>query len=249
MDALDAARWLRDATHGITPGAPVAFTYRPLDYAWTAHEAYVRRFGRGPKRALLVGMNPGPWGMGQTGIPFGDGPLVGDWLGLRGANIRVPAGLHPDRPVLGWACTRREASGKRLWGLLRELFVEADAALADLFVVNHCPLLFFDAAGSNITPDKLHKADRETVLRASDDGLRRTIDALLPRFLIGVGAYAEARCRNVAPPGVQVLRIPHPSPASPEANRDGGLPWRAAVIAALETAGVVTAASLDLRSR
>ena len=57
-------------------------------------------------------MNPGPWGMVQTGVPFGEVSLVREWLGID-ATIRRPKVLHPDRPVEGFLCQRREVSGSR----------------------------------------------------------------------------------------------------------------------------------------
>lgn len=239
--AVQAASWLREASRGVRPGPPVATTYRPLEYAWEVHEEYLRRYGAGRKRALLVGMNPGPWGMGQTGVPFGDVGLVGDWLRLRGLPVRHPRDERKDRPVLGWACERGEGSGRRLWGLLRDTFGTPDRALRDLLVVNHCPLLMFTAEGGNVTPDKLRRVDRDPVLRVSDEGLARIAEAAGARVLIGIGRYAEARCRAVGElPGLETLAIPHPSPANPAANRGGGSPWRRQVLATLREAGVAT---------
>ena len=232
MDTVAAARTLRDATAALRP-AP--WTYHPLSYAWRVHEAYLERFG-GRRRALLVGMNPGPWGMGQNGVPFGDPELVGDWLGLRGIPVDHPADAHPRRPVLGWASVRREVSGRRLWGHLRDRYGEPGRALRDLLVVNHCPLLLFDDEGRNVTPDKLPRPIREPCLRACDEGLAQMVDATGATLLIGVGRYAEQRAAAVgAARGAEVTSVPHPSPASPVANQDGGRRWREAVDAVLDT--------------
>ena len=96
--------------------APVAYTYNPLEYAWAGHEAYVRRFGNGPKKVLYLGMNPGPFGMAQTGVPFGEVSAVRLWMGIS-ACIGQPPAMHPKRPVQGFICPRSELSGRRLWGL------------------------------------------------------------------------------------------------------------------------------------
>lgn len=240
--ALKAARWLRRETRELEPGGSVAHVYRPLDYAWQPHKAYVERYGQVPKKALLVGMNPGPWGMGQTGVPFGDVQIVEDWLGLGGKRVDPPENQHEKRPVMGWACHRSEGSGRRLWGFLRDRFETPDRALRDLFVWNHCPLLMFTREGTNVTPDKLTKAAREEVLLVCDEGLLRAVAAFKPESLIGVGRYAEERCRVVQDSGgldVEVLRIPHPSPASPLANRDGGNHWRQEVERVFGTAGLL----------
>ena len=229
VDCLKAAGWLRRATRELEPGGSVAYVYRPLDYAWKSHKAYIEEYGEGPKKALLVGMNPGPWGMGQTGVPFGDVEIVTKWLGLGGHPVEAPEVLHEKRPVMGWACHRREGSGRRLWGYLQERFETPQRALRDLFIWNHCPLLMFSEEGTNVTPDKLPKASRDEVLAVCDEGLVRVIQALGPQTLIGVGRYAEERCNVVkesADLDVEVTRILHPSPASPLANREGGNHWR-----------------------
>jgi single-strand selective monofunctional uracil DNA glycosylase len=50
--------------------------------------------------------------------------------------------------------------------------------------------------------------------------LRVLVDVLEPRFVIGVGAFAEARARGaLADRAITVSSILHPSPASPLANR------------------------------
>lgn len=224
---IDAARWLRDATYGLQPKGPVAVTYHPLTYAWAPHKAYLERYGEGRKKALLIGMNPGPWGMGQNGIPFGERVFAGEWLGLEGIPVGKPEVEHPKRPVLGWANKRSEESGKRLWGFLRDTYGAPEKALKDLLVVNHCPLLMFGETGTNITPDKLLKADREQVAMICDEGLLRMIDAFEPQTLIGVGKYAEGCCTRIAEErDIEVTHILHPSPASPLANRENGAYWR-----------------------
>ncbi|HVM45250.1 MAG TPA: single-stranded DNA-binding protein, partial [Candidatus Thermoplasmatota archaeon] len=95
MSVLRAAERLRDACESLA--APVAHVYDPLAYAWEPHARFATRYGRGPKRAVLVGMNPGPWGMGQTGVPFGDVRRVRDWMGVEG-RVEQPPRPHPKRP-------------------------------------------------------------------------------------------------------------------------------------------------------
>ncbi|MBW3583827.1 MAG: single-stranded DNA-binding protein [Euryarchaeota archaeon] len=239
MDLVEAAAWLRDATAELDPGPPVAYTYHPLSYAWRPHKAYLERYG-GKKKALLVGMNPGPWGMGQNGVPFGERDLVRDWLGIGDETIERPSVMHEKRPVNGWDNTRSEQSGKRLWGYLKEHFGSADRALSDMLIVNHCPLLMFSADGKNITPDKLRKAAREELLSVCDEGLRRSAKAASAELLIGIGAYAGDRCADIAASmGLAADRIPHPSPASPLANIDNGSRWKAEVTRTLAAHGLV----------
>src|SRR5688500_13713287 len=114
----DISRDLAARVDALRFAAPVTHVYDPLVYARDPHEAYLDRWGRGRKEVLLLGMNPGPFGMGQTGIPFGDVTMVRDWLGIHGRVTR-PAREHPKRPVLGFDCPRSEVSGTRLWGWAR----------------------------------------------------------------------------------------------------------------------------------
>ena len=92
---------------------PVTHVYNPLEYALEPCLDYYQRYGQGPRRVLMLGMNPGPWGMAQTGVPFGEVGMVRDWLKIRGT-VHKPALEHPQRPVLGFDCARSEVSGKRL---------------------------------------------------------------------------------------------------------------------------------------
>jgi single-strand selective monofunctional uracil DNA glycosylase len=199
--------------------APVTHVYQPLEYARAAWVSYVRRYGAGPKQVLLVGMNPGPFGMAQTGVPFGEVELVRDWLGIDSA-IEKPRREHPKRPVEGFACRRREVSGQRLWGWARDRFEKPERFFTRFFVANYCPLLFLEASGRNRTPDKLPAAERAPLEGACDAALRRTVEILRPALVVGVGSFAETRAREaLADLGVAIGRIPHPSPASPAANR------------------------------
>lgn len=202
-------------------GAPVAHVYHPLDYAWAAHAQYLRRYGGGGKRALFVGMNPGPWGMAQTGIPFGDVASVRDWLGIQADIAPPPRGTHRKRPVQGFACPRREVSGSRLWAFFAERYGSADAFFADYFVINYCPLLFLAESGANLTPDKLPAAEVAPLYRHCDGFLKTAVELLQPETLVGVGGFAEARLRRLfgGDSARRVGRMLHPSPASPAANR------------------------------
>lgn len=234
MNLADIAAALREDAGGLRFGPPVSHVYNPLDYAWAPHRAYLERYGAAPKEVLLVGMNPGPWGMAQTGVPFGDVALVRDWLGIDGP-VGQPGEQHPKRPVLGFACRRGEGSGRRLWGWAKDRFATPDAFFQRFFVVNYCPLLFYLADGANLTPDKLPAADRRRLFAVCDRALARTVDCLKPRYVLGVGRFAEQRAMAaVRDAGIAVAGVPHPSPASPLANRG----WAAAMDAALRRAGV-----------
>ncbi len=198
---------------------PVTHVYNPLGYAWEPHRRYLARYGDGPKEAVFLGMNPGPWGMAQTGVPFGEISLVRDWLGIDGA-VGKPAVEHPKRPVEGFACSRSEVSGRRLWGWARERFGTPEAFFECFFIANYCPLAFLEASGRNRTPDRLPKAEREPLLAVCDRALRATVEALEPGLVIGIGKWSEDNARRaLAGLDVGIGRILHPSPASPAANR------------------------------
>jgi single-strand selective monofunctional uracil DNA glycosylase len=234
MDLIENARRLHRAVAALEFGAPVAYVYDPLDYAWEPHRKYLERYGGGQRATLLVGMNPGPFGMAQTGVPFGDVEMVRDWLGITGA-VRQPREAHPKRPVLGFACARREVSGQRLWGWARDTFGTPQAFFGRFFVANYCPLAFMEASGRNFTPDKLPAAEREALFAACDRALVTLVHALAPDYVIGIGKFAAQRAAHALPGAkVTIGCVPHPSPASPSANRD----WPGQMTRALAEIGV-----------
>jgi single-strand selective monofunctional uracil DNA glycosylase len=215
---IAAARKLSLAVGRMEFSPPVTHVYNPLDYAWAPHEQYLRRFGGGRKRIVFLGMNPGPFGMVQCGIPFGEIAAARDWLGID-APVGRPARENPKRPVEGFACPRSEVSGRRLWGLFRERFGSAEAFFAEHFVANYCPLAFFDG-GRNLTPDKLPAREAEPLYAACDEHLRALVAALEPEWIVGVGGFAEARAAEaLRGTATRIGRVLHPSPASPAANR------------------------------
>ncbi|MFC5301962.1 uracil-DNA glycosylase family protein [Azospira restricta] len=215
---IAAARELSAALAPMRFAPPVSHVYNPLDYAWAPHEQYLSRYGASRKRVVFLGMNPGPFGMVQTGVPFGEIDAVRDWMGIAAA-VDKPAAENPKRPIEGFACARSEVSGRRLWGLFAQRFGRAEAFFAEHFVANYCPLAFFDH-GRNLTPDKLPAAETVPLEAACDAHLRALVEALEPKWLIGVGGFAEARAAEaLAGTGVRIGRVLHPSPASPAANR------------------------------
>lgn len=232
--AIAISRALSEAVSRLKFMPPVAYVYNPLDYARAPHEDYLRRYAASPKGALFLGMNPGPFGMAQTGVPFGDVAMVRDWLGVRGA-VAVPDSTHPKRPIQGFDCARAEVSGTRLWGWAAARYGTPERFFERYFVHNYCPLSFMEASGRNLTPDKLPAHEREPLFEACDAALRGIVKALRPRVLIGVGNFAEARLRAVFPEFQgRIARIPHPSPASPAANRG----WAEAATNAIKAIGL-----------
>lgn len=231
---IAAAAELRREVNALTFQAPVAYVYNPLDYAWAPQVCYLTKWGHSTRKVLFLGMNPGPWGMAQVGVPFGEVSLVRDWLGIDGA-IVAPRDAHPQRPVLGFACRRSEVSGRRLWGFFATRFGSADAFFRDHFVANYCPLMFVGASAKNLTPDKLRTDEREPLLAACDRHLQRLVEALQPAWVIGVGGFAASRAAAALDGHpVRVGTILHPSPASPAANRG----WAEAAARQLAALGV-----------
>jgi single-strand selective monofunctional uracil DNA glycosylase len=234
MSLVKIDRALARAVDRLSFAEPVAYVYNPLVYARRPHEAYLERYGAGRKEVLLLGMNPGPWGMAQTGVPFGDVGLVREWLGIE-ERVDTPAAQHPKRRIEGFACTRSEVSGSRLWGWARDRFVTPEAFFARFFVINYCPLAFLEASGRNRTPDKLPVAERAPLLELCDRALHDSVAELQPRRIVGVGAWAmKAAQRALSDLDLSIHGMLHPSPASPKANRG----WAEQAEADLRAAGI-----------
>jgi single-strand selective monofunctional uracil DNA glycosylase len=173
--------------------APVTHVYNPLEYARTSHSLYLQKYATPPKEIVLLGMNPGPWGMVQTGVPFGEIKAVKEWLDIE-TRIGAPAKMHPKRPVTGFKCTRSEVSGRRLWGWAQNTFKTPLRFFSRFFVANYCPLMFIETGGRNRTPNQLRAAE--------------------------LGQFARERVRAaLTGADVTIGRITHPSPANPKANR------------------------------
>lgn len=234
MDLITISETLAGELDQLHFSAPVAHVYNPLRYAWKPHREYLLRYGNSGKKAVLVGMNPGPWGMAQTGIPFGEVAMVRDWLKVVDEIIK-PADEHPKKRIEGLQCGRSEVSGKRLWGMIRERFEHPDNFFPRFFVLNYCPLLFLDAHGVNITPDKLPAAERVSLLSACDRALRSIMMYLEPEYVIGVGNFAAAQA-EIALQGMPltITKILHPSPSSPAANRG----WQDMALRQIAAAGI-----------
>lgn len=232
------ARWLRSTLDPLRFAAPVTHVYQPLDYAWDGHAAWLDRWATGPREVVMLGMNPGPWGMAQTGVPFGEPISVRGVLGIE-VEVGKPAVEHPKRPVIGFASTRRDKSGERLWGWVEHVFGGASVFFERFAIINYCPLSFMEESGRNRTPDKLPVAERRPLVEACDAALRMRVAHHRPTWVVGIGAWAEKRART-ALAGVEGLRfgrVLHPSPASPLANRG----WMRQATAELAELGLVDA--------
>ena len=236
MTPVEIAHQLSDGVDELTFTPPVTHVYNPLAYAQAASDQYLTQWARPGVKALLLGMNPGPWGMAQTGVPFGEVNAARDFLAIDAA-ISRPDREHPKRPIEGLRCARSEVSGRRLWEWAREDFGTAEAFFDTFFVWNYCPLVFLEEGGRNRTPDKLPAAERDALFAACDRALVRLVQHLQPRWVLGVGRFAEGRARTALTeeaPEVRIGTILHPSPASPIANRG----WAPQVEAQLEKLGL-----------
>jgi single-strand selective monofunctional uracil DNA glycosylase len=229
-----AAKELRAATAQLSFAAPVTHVYRPLEYAWDSHRRYLERYGGRGASVLLVGMNPGPFGMAQTGVPFGDVGCVRDWLRIE-CPVGRPDDEHPRRPIEGFDCPRGEVSGRRLWGWARETYGTPARFFSRFFVWNFCPLAFMEDSGRNRTPDKLPAAERAALYAPCERALRDVIACLAPTHVVGIGRFAYDRAAALGDIGVAYVYAPHPSPASPAANRG----WAGQFVAALGAAGAL----------
>jgi len=225
---------LSDELRPLKFSAPVTHVYNPLEYARAPYMEYLQRYAKAPKEIVLIGMNPGPWGMAQTGIPFGEVTAVKGWLNIDGV-VGTPADTHPKRLISGFNCPRSEVSGKRVWGWARRRFGTPLFFFSRFFIANYCPLQFIEAGGRNRTPNQLRAAERKVLFAACDRALRRTIEQLNPRWVVGVGRFTTERAR-IALSGLPVAigGITHPSPANPKANQG----WEAIIEKEFEEMGI-----------
>jgi len=212
-------RDLSIAVDGLSFARPTTHVYNPLNYARHPVEQYLDKAGANHKEVMFLGMNPGPWGMAQTGVPFGAIDMVRDWLEIEGP-VGKPPNEHPKRPILGFDVKRDEVSGTRFWGWARDRFGTAECFFERFFVANYCPLVFMEESGRNRTPDKLAVAERSALFQICDEALRQVVQTLEPKLVIGIGKFAEDRARaSIGDMDIQIGRVLHPSPASPIANR------------------------------
>ncbi|MCH6257339.1 single-stranded DNA-binding protein [Puniceicoccaceae bacterium K14] len=233
-EILAAAQILRDKVNRLSFDTPVTHVYNPLNYAWAPHKEYIERYGNSQKDVLFLGMNPGPWGMTQTGVPFGEIDAVKNWMGIQ-APVARPESEHPKRPVTGFDCEKSEVSGRRLWGLFREQFTSPDAFFEKHYVVSFCPLVFLEESSRNRTPDKLPVSESKPLFEACIKHLQANIEALRPKWLVGIGGFAQKMIKDTCPDSsIQQGKILHPSPASPAANKG----WSEAAMKQLKEQGI-----------
>ena len=156
-----------------------------------------QRYGQGRRRVLALGMNPGPFGMSQVGVPFGEIEHVRDWLGIH-VPIGKPPIEHPKRPIQGFDCPRSEVSGRRLWSWAKDTYGTPTAFFETFFITNYCPLVLMEGPnGRNRVPEKLPKSERDPVFAACDIALRRPVELMQPEYILGVGKFAQKKAKHV----------------------------------------------------
>lgn len=131
----------------------VKYMYNPLEYASEPNENFIKKYCTSLKKILFVGMNPGPNGMCQTGIPFGDPKWVRDWLKIEG-HVFKPEVECPERKINGLSAQRTEPSGDRLWTFFSKISITPETFFKHSFVFNFCPVAFMEGNGRNVTPDE-----------------------------------------------------------------------------------------------
>ena len=218
---------------------PVEIVYNPLNYAWHGFTQYNDLYSHGQKRVVFLGMNPGPWGMAQTGVPFGEINAVRNFLHIGSINVISPDKQHFKYPVRGLECPKSEVSGKRLWGLFRERFGTAESFFQEHFVLNYCPLLFIARTENgnfrNYTPDRIRQDESMRLFELCDLCLIKTLEVLRPQYVVGIGNFAYNRAKKaLIGMNVSISKILHPSPASPAANKN----WAEKVTQQLIQSGV-----------
>ena len=146
----------------------VEYIYNPLSYAISPHTDFVEKYANStPKPVMFLGMNPGPWGMAQTGVPFGEVQLVKNWLGICG-KVEKPDVEHPKKPIKGFSSSRREVSGERFWTFFSKICKTPEVFFRNCIVYNHCPLVYMNKSGKNLTPPDLSIQARNQVLTLCD---------------------------------------------------------------------------------
>lgn len=210
-ELIDSSKELSSSLDGLSLDFK-GTVYNPLSYAWDNYSEFIKKSVREGQKALILGMNPGPFGMMQTGVPFGAVDAVKEYLGING-RVEVPTNNNPKRPILGMDEKRIEVSGKRLWGMAK-LFGSADEFFENVSVLNYCPLGFIDESGRNITPDTLSKEDQKKINRLCDAFLKRALDILNVPIRIGIGRYAYSKLLEFG----DAVMFTHPSPRNPKAS-------------------------------
>eukprot|EP01023_Acetabularia_acetabulum_P031317 TRINITY_DN29446_c0_g1_i1.p1 TRINITY_DN29446_c0_g1~~TRINITY_DN29446_c0_g1_i1.p1 ORF type:complete len:252 (+),score=22.23 TRINITY_DN29446_c0_g1_i1:130-885(+) len=210
--------------------------YNPLEYAWEPYENYLRKYCGDYKKTIFVGMNPGYFGMVQTGIPFGDLNMVCNFLHLQ--KFQVPVKQHNIRKIVGYEIKRSEVSGQRFWGLIQTKFGHPDKFFNEdsNFVVNLCPLAFLSETGKNVTPEEISIQEKDKIIVVCMAYFKQIVKFLQIQNIVCIGNFV---CKEVKKSLTQdgyynIVYMQHPSPRVQPQE----LQWRDVVTKQLEDAGV-----------
>ncbi|KAL4709369.1 hypothetical protein ACJJTC_013658 [Scirpophaga incertulas] len=196
--------------------------YNPTKYARRTFEMYVQKYCNTEKQIMYFGMNPGPWGMSQTGVPFGEINSVKDWLKINGVVEKPPTEL-PARPVKGFECTRSEISGRRFWGLFKELCVSPENFFRTSFVYNYLPQQWMKSNGCNLTPGDFGTLQMEPLYNICDPIFIEVLKLYEVQTIVAIGKFCETRAlkalkKYLPDSSIQVFYLPHPSPRTVNNN-------------------------------
>ncbi|KAI4467116.1 single-strand selective monofunctional uracil dna glycosylase [Holotrichia oblita] len=216
---LKHANGLNEKLSNLSFNKPVEYIYNPVEYAFDMYEAFIRKFCNEEKKILLLGMNPGPWGMAQTGIPFGEIKMVKEWYRIE-AKINKPAIECPDRPIMGLNCHRSEISGKRLYEFFKKVSDTPENFFKNTYLYNYCPLAFMmKQNGKNITPAQLKGSVKKELEEHCNDTLLQVLSTLNTEIIIALGKYVKDQAESILRAHnidhIQVIYLLHPSPQIP----------------------------------
>ncbi|XP_013171163.1 PREDICTED: single-strand selective monofunctional uracil DNA glycosylase [Papilio xuthus] len=204
--------------------AAIKCIYNPTIYARHTFEMYVRKYCNTKKSIMFFGMNPGPFGMSQTGVPFGDVSSVREWLGIEGPVGKPPKELET-RPVRGFECTRTEISGKRFWGLLKEICGTPEKFFESSFVYNYLNQQWMKTNGCNLTPGDFKVTEMKALYEICDPIFIKVLELYNVQTIIAVGKFCETRAHKAIEAylpskgkTIKVLYLPHPSPRTVNNN-------------------------------
>lgn len=161
-------------------------------------------------------MNPGPFGMCQTGVPFGDPKCVKEFLQIEGV-VNKPEIECPFREILGFNSSRREQSGERLWRFFQSICHTPEFFFKNAFLFNFCPIALMKGNGCNVTPGEIKDIKvRKSLEVLCEDWYLKVIRLLQPEYLIAIGRYIHKKTKDVFKANhidnIKILYMPHPSP-------------------------------------
>ena len=167
---------------------PCFYVYNPLSYCFESFKIYFEYLNTEEEINLFFGINPGPFGMAQTGIPFGDKETVKNYLKIEPKiDIDKIPKQHPKKQILGLEVKRVEKSGRIFWGVIKEFYPEKYDFFKSNFVLNFCPLCFLDEQGRNITPKVLRKEDQIALYKILEIFMLKLFKLIKIKKLIAIG--------------------------------------------------------------